>query len=262
MVTGLPEINEAEVVCTDCLKGKQHRDLFPKKSKWRASEKLELIHSDLCGPITPISNSQKRYFICFIDDYTRKAWVEFLNDKSDAFSAFKLFKSHVEKETGLAIKCLRTDHGGEFNSNEFNNFCKENGIRRHLTAAYTPQQNGVAERKNRTVMNMVRCLLSQKGMPKTFWAEAVNCSFYLLNRCPTLSLKDMTPEEAWTGIKPSVTHLRVFGSIAHAHIPDARRTKLEDKSQSCVLLGMIEGTKAYRLYDPVKNNNNQPRCCF
>lgn len=252
MVTGLPEINETEEVCTDCLKGKQHRDSFPKKSKWRASKKLELIHSDLCGPITPMSNSHKRYFICFIDDYTRKAWVEFLNVKSDAFSAFKLFKSHVEKETGHDIKCLRTDRGGEFNSNEFNKFCKENGIRRHLTAAYTPQQNGVAERKNRTVMNMVRCLLSQKGMPKTFWPEAVNCSFYLLNRCPTLSLKDMTPEEAWTGIKPSVSHFRVFGSIAHAHIPDAQRTKLEDKSCSCILLGMIEGTKAYRLYDPVE----------
>lgn len=139
MVRGLPEINETGAVCTDCLKGKQHRDFFPKKSTWRASERLELIHADVCGPVTPISNSHKRYLICFIDDYSRKAWVNFLVDKSDAFASFKLFKSCVEKETGLAIKCLRTDRGGEFTSNEFNNFCKKNGIRRQLTAAYTPQ---------------------------------------------------------------------------------------------------------------------------
>lgn len=251
MVKGLPQISDTKAVCTDCLKGKQHRDSFPKKSTWRASQKLELIHADICGPVTPISNSHKRYLICFIDDYSRKAWVQFLIDKSDAFASFKLFKNCVEKETGLDIKCLRTDRGGEFTSNEFNDFCKENGIKRQLTAAYTPQQNGVAERKNRTVMNMVRSLLSEKGVPKIFWPEAVNWSFYVLNRSPTSSVPDLTPEEAWSGIKPSVAHFRVFGSVAHAHVPDARRTKLEDKSRTCVLLGVSEESKAYRLYDPI-----------
>lgn len=97
-----------------------------------------------------------------------------MEEKSDALSMFKRFKTLVEKEVEKSIKCLRTDRGGEFTSIEFNEFCMEHGIKRQLTAAYTPQQNGVAERKNRTVMNMVRCMLSEKGIPKSFWPEAVN----------------------------------------------------------------------------------------
>ena len=141
---GLPSFSEGEIKCSDCLKGKQHRDVIPKKSTWRASSKLELVHADICGPISPVSEGSKRYFICFIDDYSRKAWVYFLAFKSDAFTYFKLFKALVEKETGLPIKCLRTDRGGEFTSNEFKEYCERNGIKRQLTAAYTPQQNGVA----------------------------------------------------------------------------------------------------------------------
>lgn len=199
----------------------------------------------------PISNSNKRYTICFIDDFNRKTWVYYLCEKSKAFSLFKYFKSLVEKETGTYIKCLHTDRGGEFTSQDFNQFCKENGIKRQLTAAYTPQQNGVAERKNRTIMNMVRCMLSEKKIPKGFWPEAVNWTVHVLNRSPTLIVKNMTPEEAWSGIKPSVEHFRVFGCVSHVHILDAKRTKLEDKSFSCVLLGVSEESKAYRLYDPV-----------
>jgi hypothetical protein len=157
----------------------------------------------------------------------------------------------VEKETGLFVKCLRTDRGGEFNSNEFNDFCKQSGIKRQLTAAYTPQQNGVAERKNRTVMNMVRSMLSDKNIPKTFWPEAVNWTIYVLNRCPTLAVKDVTPEEAWSGVKPSIDHFRVFGCIAHVHVPEERRTKLDNRSITCVLLGVSEESKGYRLFDPV-----------
>ena len=251
MVRGLPMFPESSEVCTDCLRGKQHREFIPKRSTWRANQKLALVHADICGPISPISNSNKRYLICYIDDYSRKAWVNFLVEKSEAFAAFKLFKERVEKESGLVIKCLRTDRGGEFTSMEFNEYCQKNGIKRQLTTAYTPQQNGVAERKNRTVMNMVRCLLSEKGIPKTFWPEAVNWSFYVLNRSPTVAVKDVTPEEAWSGIKPSVEHFRVFGSIAHVHVPEVRRTKLEDKSYNCVLLGISDESKGYRLYEPI-----------
>lgn len=251
MVHGLPQLTTSTTVCTTCMVGKQHRDPIPKKSNWRATQKLQLIHADLCGPITPTSNSNKRYSICFIDDFTRKIWIYFLVEKSDAFITFKYFKSLVEKETGSYIKCLRTDRGGEFTSQEFNQFCKENGIKRQLTAAYTPQQNGVAERKNRTVMSMVRSLLSEKKIPKNFWPEAVNWAVHVLNRSPTLAVKDMTPEEAWSGITPSVEHFRVFGCVSHVHVPDVKRKKLEDKSFSCVLLGVSEESKAYRLYDPI-----------
>ncbi|KAK9928322.1 hypothetical protein M0R45_025465 [Rubus argutus] len=251
MVVGLPQITPSSNLCDACMKGKQHRTVIPKVSRWRATERLQLVHADLCGPINPISRGKKRYLLCLIDDFSRKTWVYFLLEKSEVFYHFKCFKILVEKEIGLSIKCLRTDRGGEFNSAEFNEFCMQHGVKRQLTTAYTPQQNGVAERKNRTVMNMVRAMLSEKKVPKSFWPEATRWCIHVLNRSPTLVVKNMTPEEAWSGEKPSVDHFRVFGCVGYVHIPDARRIKLDDKSVSCVLLGYSEKSKGYKMYDPV-----------
>lgn len=156
----------------------------------------------------------------------------------------------VEKESGESICCLRTDRGGEFTSMEFDKFCSLNGIKRQLTAAYTPQQNGVAERKNRTIMNMVRNMLSEKEIPKEFWPEAVNWSVYVQNRSPTIAVKDITPEEAWSGLKPAVHFFRIFRCITYAHVPENQRKKLDDRSVKCILLGVSEESKAYRLFDP------------
>jgi len=190
MVKGLPLVKASNKSCTECFVGKQHRDAIPKKSQWRASHKLQLVHADICGPITPNSNSNKRYFISFIDDFSRKVLIYFLAEKSEAFTTFKNYKSLVEKESGALICCVRTYRGGEFTSNEFNEFCKINGISRQLTTSYTPQQNGAAERKNRTIMNMVRCMLCDKQVPKSFWPEAAKWTVHVLNRSPTLTVKD------------------------------------------------------------------------
>ena len=146
---------------------------------------------------------------------------------------------------------MRTDRGGEFTSLDFNDFCQQHGIKRQLTTAYTPQQNGVAERKNRTIMNMVRAMLLEKGIPKPLWAEAVNWSNYVLNRCPTSMVENVTPAEAWNGNKPAVEHFRVFGCIAHAHVPEVKRTKLDCRSVKCVFVGVSEESKGYRLFNPV-----------
>ncbi|GKA70962.1 cysteine-rich receptor-like protein kinase 25-like protein, partial [Tanacetum coccineum] len=150
----------------------------------------------------------------------------------------------------MNIKCLRSDRGGEFTSNLFNEFCEAQGNKRQLTAAYTPQKNGVAERRNRTLMNMVRCLLDEKSMPKYFWAEAIKWTCHVLNRCMSRSLDEKVPEEFWTGSKPSVEHFKVFGCIGHVHIPAQLRTKLDARSHKCVFLGVRQESKAYRLYDP------------
>nr|KYP40819.1 Retrovirus-related Pol polyprotein from transposon TNT 1-94 [Cajanus cajan] len=128
MVKGLPELKEMDKVCPECAVGKQHRDAISKQSTWRATRRLELIHSDICGPSTPTSNSNRRYFITFIDDFSRKTWVFFLCEKAEAFETFKRFRLMVEKESNCVISCLRTDRGGEFNSNDFNEFCTMNGI--------------------------------------------------------------------------------------------------------------------------------------
>ncbi|PNY07765.1 putative copia-type polyprotein [Trifolium pratense] len=251
MVKGLPQIETPSHVCEECLIAKQHRNSFPQESTWRASHVLQLVHSDICGPMNPTSNSNKRYFITFTDDFSRKTWVYFLKEKSEALEMFRKFKARVEKEKNQPIQCLRTDRGGEYTSSEFVNLCESNGIKRQLTAAYTPHQNGVSERRNITIMNMVRSMLTNKNVPKTFWPEAVNWSVHILNRCPTFSVKNMTPEEAWCGHKPAVDHFRVFGSIAYVHVPDQKRKKLDNKGEKCVLLGVSEESKAYRLYNPL-----------
>lgn len=251
MVTGMPPLGESSTVCSTCMVGKQHRETIPKKSLWRATHQLQLIHADLCGPITPESHSHKRYILTFTDDYSRKLWTYLLNLKSETLAMFIKFRNLVEKESKHAIICLRTDRGGEFTSSAFSEYCSNNGIRRQLIAGYTPQQNGVAERKNRTLMNMVRCMLTEKQVPKEFWPEAVNWAVHLLNRCPTLAVKDKTPEEAWSGLTPSVEHFRVFGCLGHVHIPDQHRQKLDDKSRLCVFLGVSHESKAYRMYDPM-----------
>ncbi|CAL9024552.1 unnamed protein product, partial [Prunus brigantina] len=149
----------------------------------------------------------------FIDDYSRKTWVYFLQEKSEALNAFKHFKAAAKNEIDKTIKVFRTDRGGEYNSKAFENFCAIHGVRQQLTAAYTPQQNGVAERKNHTILNM---------------------SIYILNRSPTFVVRDLTPEEAWSGRKPAIGYFKVFGCIAYARIPDEKRKKLDDKGEKCV----------------------------
>ncbi|GKA50384.1 retrovirus-related pol polyprotein from transposon TNT 1-94, partial [Tanacetum coccineum] len=251
IVKGLDKIDHPNQVCEGCLLGKHARRSFPKEATSRAKEPLQLIHTDLCGPITPPSYSKNLYFMLFIDDYSRKTWVYFLKEKSQAFEVFKKFIAMVEKEKCLKIKSVRSDRGGEFLSKEFNKFCEDNEIRRFLTAPYFPQQNGVVERKNRTILNMVRSMLKSKKMPKEFWVEAVDCAVYLLNRCPSKSLDNNTPQEAWNGLKPTVSHLRVFGSIAYVHVPSQKRSKLDDRSEKHVFVGYDKQSKGYKLYNPV-----------
>ncbi|KAL4379471.1 hypothetical protein GQ457_02G032120 [Hibiscus cannabinus] len=250
MVNGIPTISHPNQLCEACLLGKHARSSFPKEATSRATEPLQLVHTNVCGPIKPPSFGKSRYFLLFIDDYRRKTWVYFLKQKSEAFGAFKNFKALVEKESDFEIKSLRSDRGGEFTSNEFNDFCKANGIRRPLTVPRSPQQNGVAERKNRTILNMARSMLKAKNMPKEFWAEAVSCAVYLSNRSPTKNVDNVTPQEAWSGRKPSVRHIRVFGSIAYAHVPDQGRLKLDDRSSKYVFIGYDSNSKGYKLFNP------------
>eukprot|EP00253_Pinus_taeda_P028054 PITA_28054 len=166
------------------------------------------------------------------------------------FEKFRNFKALVENQSGLHIKVLRTDRGGEYISKEFLRFCRENGIHKQSTARYTPHQNGVAERKNETIMDMARSMLKAKHLPNDYRAEAVNCAVYILNRCPTKAVMNKVSEEAWSGRKQGVTHMRVFGCVAYAHIRDQLRRKLDNKWEKCIFIGYSEESKAYRLYIP------------
>ncbi|KAD3068312.1 hypothetical protein E3N88_36192 [Mikania micrantha] len=177
-------------------------------------------------------------------------WVYFLRHKSEAFSKFKTFKALVEKESSCPIKVLRTNRGGEFCSQEFNQFCEGLGIRRELTIPHTPEHNGVVERKNRTVMGLTRSMLKQKELPNHFWAEGVATAVYLLNRAPTKAVPNKTPLEGWEGLKPTVHHLKVFGCIAYSLTHPHNRLKLDHRSEKCLFVGYSQESCGYRLYNP------------
>lgn len=154
MVMGLPKDVQPGDVCTGCLMSKQARKPFPSQSNFRAKKALELVHCDLCGPIAPATHGGKRYFLLIVDDYTRIMWIYLLTSKDEAFVYFEKFRALVEQESENRIKFLRTDSGGEFCSRQFSEYCEMTGVQRHFTAPYTPQQNGVVERRNRTIVAM------------------------------------------------------------------------------------------------------------
>ena len=156
--------------------------------------------------------------LTFIDDYSRRVWVYILKRKDEVFVNFKQWKTMIKKQTGKSVKLLRTDNVLEFCQGEFNEFCKNEGIVRHHTVRYTPQQNGVAERMNKTLLERARCMLSNAGLPNTFWAEAVNTACYLVNRSPSTAIDCLTPLEKWSGTPANYTDLKIFGCPANAHV--------------------------------------------
>jgi len=180
------------------------------------------------------SRGGARYFVTFIDDFSRKIHVYLLRTKGEVFDKFKEYKALVDNQTDMKIKTFRSNNGGEFVSKKFDNFWHECGIQRQTSAPYTPQQNGVAERANRTIMECVRSMIPTQGLDLEFWAEAVNTVVYIKNQCPTKAFESKTPQEAWTGRKPNVSHLRVFGCKAFAHILDEKKSKLVSNSIFCV----------------------------
>ncbi|KAD7477730.1 hypothetical protein E3N88_00866 [Mikania micrantha] len=251
LVQGVPRINHASQICDACLLEKHIRAPFPNQARFKSDKPLELVYGDLCGPMSPLTHSCKKYIFLLVDDCTRYMWIYLLSSKDQAFGIFREFKQLVENEVGTKLKTLRTDRGGEFTSSEFNSFCKEHGIARQLTAPYTPQQNGVVERRNRTMLSTTRSIMKAMSMPRNFWGEAVRHTIYVLNRTPTKALKNSTPFEALKGRKPNLKHLRVFGCVAYAKVPSNHLTKLDDRSVKMVYLGVQEGSKACRLFDPM-----------
>lgn len=237
----------SSLACKGCIEGKQARQPFPKHGATRATKKLELVHSDVCGPMKTTSMGGARYFVTFIDDFSRKIWVCMLKCKSEVFGRFETWKALVEAQSDCKVKVLRSDNGGEYVSKAFEHFLKVHGIEHHTSAPYTPQQNGVAERANRTIVEMARAMIHGQGLKYELWGEAVSNAVYTRNRCPTQALVSKTPQEAWSGVRPHVSRMRVFGCIAYALVPNAKRTKLDAKGIKCIFLGYCEGTKAYRL---------------
>lgn len=253
LVTGIDSVSNSIGKCVVCAKGKQTRCSF-KSIGTRAKNILDLVHSDVCGPMSQTSHGGANYFVLFVDDFSRKTFLYTMKSKSEVKDKFVEFKNRVERETGRKIRTLRSDNGGEYIGNQMKSHLRECGIRHQTSAPYTPEQNGLAERMNRTIVEKARCMLFDSNLSIGFWAEAVSTAAYIVNRLPCSNEANVTPEEAWTGRKPDVKAFRIFGSKAMVHIPKQCRKKLDSKSKECIFVGYSEDSKAYRLYDPANRS--------
>ena len=238
-------------ICGICAIGRQHKEAGT-KTRDKADNILDVVHSDLCGPMQTAGLGGERYFITLIDERSGRVGVSLLHTKDGTLAAFEGYRARAEKSSGRDIKALRSDGGGEYVNHRFKKYLKGAGIQPIISPPYTPSQNGLAERMNRTLMEHARCLLEDAKLDKGFWGYAVLTAAHIHNRLPSRSHNDISPMEHWTGKIPGVGHLRVFGATAWVHIPKERRQKLDPKSIKCILVGYEEdpGSRVSRLYDP------------
>ncbi|KAE9332807.1 hypothetical protein PR003_g14330, partial [Phytophthora rubi] len=247
---GIPDVGQAfPTLCGGCMKGKQTVEAFPKRSKTKTSRVLELAHTDVMGPMKSTSKGGAKYILTFVDNFSRYVVAYLLKKKSEVASKLKEFMRFYEKQWGERLMCLRSDNGTEFVNKDVTRICTLNGIMHQRTVPYSPQQNGVAERMNRTIMEKARSMLHYKSVPTEWWAEAVSTAVYLINRSTNTQHTSVTPYELGFKVKPTLEHLRVFGSHGYAHVDKAKRTKPEPKSFRCMFLGYAENVKGYRVFD-------------
>ncbi|RVW45213.1 Retrovirus-related Pol polyprotein from transposon TNT 1-94 [Vitis vinifera] len=236
-------------VCESCLEGKMTKRPFSAKGE-RAKVPLEIIHTDVCGPLNVKARGGYEYFVTFINDYSRYRYVYLMQRKSEAFEKFKEFRAEAEKQLSKSIKTLRSDRGGEYLVYEFKDYLIENGILSQLTAPRTHQQNGVAERRNRTLLDMMRSMMSYSSLPTSFWGYALQTTVYILNIVPSKSIPN-TPLELWNGRKPSLRHIRIWG--CPAHVLKGKTGKLEPRSEVCMFVGYPKGTRGGMFYSAQDN---------
>ena len=179
--------------CAHCLAGKQTRVAFKTLRHTRKPGMLDLVYFDVCGPMKTKTLGGFLYFVTFIDDHSRKIWVYTLKTKDQVLDVFKQFHALIERQSGEKLKCIRTDNGGEY-SGPFDEYCRQHGILHQKTPPKTPQLNGLAERMNRTLVERVRCLLSQSQLPRSFWGEALNTVVHVLNLTPCVPLEFDVPD--------------------------------------------------------------------
>ncbi|GKA23616.1 retrovirus-related pol polyprotein from transposon TNT 1-94 [Tanacetum coccineum] len=190
----------------------QTRRAFKSRPSFRTENILDLVHSDVCGPMKTKTLGGCSYFVTFIDDHSRKVWVYTLKTKDQVLDVFKQFHALVERQTGKKLKCIRSDNGGEY-IGPFDAYCREHGIQHQKTPPKTPQLNGLAERMNRTLVERVRCLLSHAGLPASFWGEALNTAVHVINLTLCVPLRFDVPDRVWSGKDVSYNHLRVLWII-------------------------------------------------
>lgn len=236
MVVGMDAFSPIGM-CDICIQGKQTRKPFI-GSRPKANRVLERIHTDVCGPFTPQTWDGYRYFVSFIDDYSHFTYIYLMKNKSDVLKCLIEYEAMATALQNLPISFITVDQGCKYSSNDANQFFKRKGIPVQTSVAYTPQQNGVAERFNRTLVEKMRSMLLETNAPKFLWGEAALTATYLINRCPSKALQvGKTPSEIWYNRKPDVSKIKIFGCKAFVWVPQQKRKKLDNKSVKMVMMG-------------------------
>ncbi|KAJ1520304.1 hypothetical protein ONE63_004503 [Megalurothrips usitatus] len=254
MVSGIDKLKcEGERFCEVCIEGKQARLPFG-GTRPETTRPLERVHSDLCGPIKPVAYNGVKYIMTIIDDYTHYVVVYGLKSKEsqEVVACIKAYVARVSVLFPRGISQFRCDNGTEYVNETLQSFFLENGIAYELTIPGTPEVNGVAERLNRSLLEKARCLLFGSGLSKRFWIEALLTAVYLLNRSPTQALKGkVVPAELWTGSKPDLSKLKVFGCVAYATKNKSQlRGKFDSRVKRCIMIGYCDnGYKLWSLED-------------
>jgi hypothetical protein len=221
----------------------------PQKSHKAATERhlapLEFIHSDICEMNGVLTEGGQKYFMTMIDDSYRYCYVYLLKNKDDAMNYFKIYKAEVKNQLEKKIKRFRSDRGGEYFSNDFNLFCVEHGIIHKRTPPYSPQSNGVAERKNRTLIDLVNSVLDTAVLSKAWWEEALLTLCHVLNR-GLMKNKEKTPYEEWIGGKPLLSYLHTWGCLAKVNMSINKKRKLGPKTVDGIFLGYAHHSIVYR----------------
>jgi transposase InsO family protein len=210
--------------------GKLTHAQFKSKSFTSSEKLIQLVHIDLCGPLRKEGTGGERYFMMVIDDFSRHRWVSFLIEKYDAFEKFKMFKALTDNQTGIKLKAIHSDRGGEFMSRDFKEFCDRHGIKREYTIPSTPKQNGVIERKNISVQQMAMDMMNERDISQTFWVEAIHTSFNILNKAHLRPNIDKTRHEFWFGQPTSIKHFKVFGSKCYIKNNDDHLGKFDSRA--------------------------------
>ncbi|KAK2402258.1 hypothetical protein QL285_051795 [Trifolium repens] len=254
LVKGLPNLNyHSDALCGPCQIGKISKASFKPKNIVSTSRPLELLHIDLFGPVSTASINGKKYGLVIVDDYSRWTWVKFLRVKDDAYDVFTIFCTQVQSEKSLKILKIRSDHGGEFENEPFATYCEDHGIVHEFSAPRTPQQNGVVERKNRSLQEMARTMMHETKLAKHLWAEAVNTACYIQNRIYIRPILNKTTYELFKGRKPNISYFHQFGCTCYILNNKAYKRKFDAKACKRIFIGYSERTKAYRVYNSETN---------
>ncbi|GJY46403.1 putative ribonuclease H-like domain-containing protein [Tanacetum coccineum] len=250
LVRGLPsKIFENDHTCVACQKGKQHKASCKAKLVSSISQPLQMLHMDLFGPTSVRSINHKTYCLVVTDDFSRFSWVFFLASKDETSGILKRFITEIENQLNHKVKVIRCDNGTKFKNREMNELCGLKGIKREFSVARTPQQNGVAERKNRTLIEAARTMLADSLLPTVFWAEAVNTACYVLNRVLVTKPHNKTPYELIIGRPSSISFMRPFGcSVTILNTLDPLG-KFDGKAEEGFLVGYSVNSKAFRVFN-------------